>query len=202
MGANFIFHLAGETLSQEQFICKSDLRYMASTTPQPLLPVGVQILLPSHPLTCSGRVTKWGVLAKGEGGHNVEFQIWRPMEVDESNHLPTTYEKVGWHSHYIEPLEERTNYVQVSRNALTFKQGDMIGLYLENNLSIENDFQVPYQENSTGSMILYKMAAKPHDVLERRELTNELLGAVPFVRVVMETGERLKYLEQPSLQKK
>ncbi len=171
---------------------------LTSAETRPLLPLGVQVLLPSHQFTCAGRVTRWGVLAEGgRGEHGMHFQIWRPVLPLErvggkDDPLPSSFTLVG--STY-SPIElepgVRLMYVQPDEpSKIRFEKGDVIGFYIEDNPLIEDDFQVPvHREDGIESVVLYANASEPQRALEMGELTSELPGA-PVIRVEIEPGKR------------
>ena len=192
-------------VSQEQ-VCMNHLPpFMGTEETRPLLPVGVQILLPSHTFTCAGRVTRWGVAVEGAGGHHVHFQIWRPASPGEKEReeggiaLPSeggvalpSFSLVGSNIFDVTPMqgEKRIEFEPDETFRVRFKEGDILGLYIADNPDTEGDFQVPlHHHNVTGSLVMYMHTSQAKSELEVGQLTHTLLDTAPVIKVVIERGE-------------
>lgn len=150
----------------------------------PVLPVGVQVIIPSYQFTCDGTIERWGwIIDDGKGPHDGKMQVWRRSSED-----PDIYVKVGENHISIRPKEgQNKQHTQPGDNhKLSVQAGDVLGLYLEDNTTAVDDFSVQYRAGVVGSEVLYQSATGPlqrMNVSEHAKEVVRLANAAPIITV-------------------
>lgn len=153
------------------------------TQQSPLLPVGIQALVPSYRFTCAANIVRWGVaINEGRGEHGIHLQVWRPVTEGGENQL---LKLVGSNYFHIKPsVGEKLIYlVPGERWRIGVQSGDVIGFYLEDNPLITDDFQLQHQQDVTASMVLYEHAQDPYISISADTLSIRLLNTAPTITV-------------------
>ena len=144
----------------------------------PLLPVGIQALVPSYRFSCEGLIHQWGIAVNGKGRHDIHLQVWRPT-------IGERFELIGSNVFNIKPLDgERLIYLKPDpARRLSFMSGDVIGFYLEDNMSLSDDFRIEYHENATGVAVEYQRSTAPLSSVHRDSLSFHSKNTAPIITV-------------------
>lgn len=115
---------------------------------------------------------------EGKGEHSIHLQVWRPVR----NHHDT-FTLVGSNNFHIKP--ENIIYLMPDRDrSPVVMKGDVIGLYMDDNTLISDDFRVQYR-NETGSVARYGYADRPFSFLEKDSLSVELSDKTPVITAII-----------------
>lgn len=148
----------------------------------PGLLVGIQALVPTYQFSCHGRVTRWGIATERQGKHSIYLQVWRTTE---RHHEFPAYALIGANKFDIEPPKSRILYYisPPTMDQITVQPGDVIGFYLQNNASIEDDFTIQYNPHANNVTLQFVMSDEPLAVIEETTLSVQMLKTAPVITV-------------------
>ena len=145
----------------------------------PRLLVGIQALVPAYQFSCHGKVTRWGIATVRQGKNSISLQVWRPT----TRHGSDVYSLVGSNNFDVEPLiNQKLLYITPpTMDQITVQPGDMIGLYLQNNVSIEDRFSIQYKPFTNNVTVHYVMADEQLSVIEETTLSIQMSNTAPII---------------------
>lgn len=148
----------------------------------PTLLLGIQALVPAYQFSCYGRVRRWGMATKRKGKHSIDFQVWRATT---SRYGTQVYSLVGCNRFDVEPPTDRALfYVNVPvMDQITVQAGDMIGFYLLNNISIDNNFSIQYKPYTNNVTLHFVMTEEPLTVIKETTLSVQMSKTAPVITV-------------------
>lgn len=120
--------------------------------------LGIQALIPKYQFTCKGRVINWGLATEKRGRHRVDLQVWRPVEEADGS-----YDLIGANSFDVQP-EKGQKLILLTPTAaeqIQVQAGDVLGLFIENNLSIGDDYLIQVASNTPGITVHFTETDHP-----------------------------------------
>lgn len=151
----------------------------------PSLLVGIQALIPAYNFTCNATVTRWGLSIEKKGQHRIDLQVWRPLE-----DLLGSYHLVGANTFNVKPQTgQKLLYLLPDvMDQIQVQPGDVVGLYIENNASVDDDYAIQYVPNVNGVTVHYKQTDQPLDMIQSYTMLPVQFPNIAPVMMV-ETGE-------------
>ena len=109
------------------------------------------------------------------------MQVWRPGLGGQGS----SYSLVGSNYFYIKPFwGERITYLRPDgERRIAVMQGDVVGFYLEDSPSVEDDFRLQYLENQTGASVMYAYSDMPYACVKKDALLNQLNDVAPIITI-------------------
>ena len=117
-----------------------------------------------------------------QGKHSIHLQVWRTT----GRHYEfPVYSLVGANKFDIEPPKSRVLYYisPPTLDQITVQPGDIIGFYLQNNASIEDDFTIQYNPHAKNVTLQFVMSDEPLAVIEETTLSVQMLKTAPVITV-------------------
>ena len=148
----------------------------------PGLLVGIQVLIPTYQFSCYGKVTRWGIATERQGRHSIYLQVWR---ITNRHYGFPVYSLVGANKFDIEPSKPQILYYisPPTMDQIIVQPGDVIGFYLQNNSSIEDDFTIQYNPHTNNVTVQFVMTDKPLAIIEETTLSVQMLKTAPVITV-------------------
>ena len=115
----------------------------------------------------------------------MDLQVWRQMQEK------GVYYLIGTNSFNTQPeMGQKLLYlVPNTTNQIQVKPGDVVGFYLENNVTIVDDFAIQYKPNATGVTVQYKQENHPLEIIQASTLPVQFLNVAPIL--LAEIGKQL-----------
>ena len=150
-------------------------------THSPSLLVGIQALVPMYQFSCHGKVTRWGIATERQGKHSIGLQVWRAT----SRYGSYVYSLVGMNKFDVQPSKIQGLYyiTPPAMDQITVQPGDMIGFYLQNNVTIEDDFTIQYKPHANNVTLQFVMTDEPLTIIEETTLSIQMLKTAPIITV-------------------
>ena len=143
--------------------------------------VGIQVLVPSYEFTCHGKIARWGIATQRSGQHNISLQVWRAASRPGSH----AYSLVGANNVEVRPPKDHA-LVYISpppEDQITVLPGDVVGFYLQNNITTDDDFSVQYQSHANNATLHFVTTDQPLTVIEETTLSIQMSQTAPIMTV-------------------
>lgn len=144
----------------------------------PSLLVGIQALVPTYQFRCHGKVTRWGIAIERWGKNSISLQVWRATS-------RYGYSLVGTNNFDVEPPKnQKAFYISPpTMDQIIVQPGDIIGFYLQNNATIDDDFSIQYKPYTNNVTVHFVMTDEPLTIIEETTLSIQMSKTAPIIAV-------------------